>query len=173
MKFNIVKWCTLKHLKEIDLYKQNKIFTMSRKLSFDRKVIKHSETIGSKIGGFLTIIVVMSVLSFCIFTYSRMIRGLDDRYNSFNRANHLINGEEEILINGSRFLPSLELIKWENNPVIDKILTPNGINITELQTYVEPNIVVGIRNKSFEDGFAFDTPDNEKRLIYPMRVCKI
>jgi hypothetical protein len=173
MKNNIVKWCTLKHLKEIDLYKQNKTFTMSRKLSVDRKVIKHSETIGSKMGGFMTIIVVMSVLLFCTFTYSKMMRGLYDRYNSFNRANHLINGEEEILINGSRFLPSLELIKWKSNPIIDKILTPNGINITELQTYVEPNIVIGIRNKSFVEGFAFDTPGNEIRIIYPMRVCKI
>jgi hypothetical protein len=146
---------------------------MSRKLIVDRNVIKHSETIGSKMGGLLTIIVLMSVLSFCTFEYSRMMRGLDDLYNSFNRANHLLNGEEEIFINGSRFLPSLELIKWESNPIIDKILTPNGINITELLTYVEPNIVVGIRNKSFEDGFAFDTPGNERRIIYPMRVCKI
>ncbi len=112
-------------------------------------------------------------MSFCAYTYSRMMRGLDDRYNSFNRANHLKNGEEEIYINGSKFMPSLELIKWKSDPAIDKVLTPNGINITELQTYVEPNIVVALRNKSFNDGFAFDTPGNTKRIIYPMRICKI
>jgi hypothetical protein len=103
MKNNIVKWCTLKHINEIDLFKQNKTFTMSRKLSVNRKVIKHSETIGSKMGGLVTIILVMSVLSFFTFAYSRTIRGFDDRYNSFNRANYLINGEEEILINDSSF----------------------------------------------------------------------
>jgi hypothetical protein len=97
-----------------------------------------------------------------------MIRGLDDRYNSFNRANHLQNGEEEIQMKGSRFLPSLELINWFSAPAIDKILTPNGIDMAELLTYIEPTIVIGVRNRSFTDA-----PDYMRRIIYPMRICHI
>jgi hypothetical protein len=73
---------SLKHLKEIDIYKQNKTFTMSRVFSITGKE-KHSETIGSKMGGIVTIVVVLTVFSFAMSQYSRMMRGLDDRYSSF------------------------------------------------------------------------------------------
>jgi hypothetical protein len=40
--------------------------------------------------------------------------------------------------------------------------------MTELLTYIEPSIIVSIRNKNYTDA-----PDNMKRILYPMRICKI
>ena len=64
-------------------------------------------------------------------------------------------------------MPSLELIKWAPSHDIDKILTKDGVDIDELHTYVEPVIVVAIRNKYFQN-----VPGNMKRIIYPFRQCK-
>jgi hypothetical protein len=80
----------------------------------------------------------------------------------------LQNGEEEIRISESKFLPSLELVKWDDSLEINKILTPNGIDMSELLTIIEPSVIINFRNKEYTD-----SPYNTRSLIYPMRVCKI
>ena len=71
-----------------------------------------------------------------------MNRGIDNNYQSFTRANHLKNGEEEIHIKESNFLPSMELIKWSDCPDIDLILEEDGLNMLELKTYLDPTVIV-------------------------------
>ena len=66
----------------------------------------------------------------------------------------------------NNFLPTLELLKWENSPDIDLILTDDGLDLDELLTYIEPTVIIAHRNSDF-----VDAPSRMKRVIYPMRRC--
>ena len=54
-----------------------------------------------------------------------------------------------------------------SEPDIDKVLTNDGIDLNELHTYIEPLLVIGIRNKDYPP----DVPDNVRRYFYPFRKC--
>lgn len=64
-------------------------------------------------------------------------------------------------------MPTLELIKWNDSPDIDQILKKDGLNMTELRTYLDPTIIVAFRHKNYTG-----LPGKIKRVIYPMRECK-
>ena len=49
---------------------------------------------------------------------------------------------------------------------MESILTPTGINMTELLTYIDPKIEYGELNENFTSF------DKTKKYLYPMRVCK-
>ena len=46
-------------------------------------------------------------------------------------------------------------------------MTENGVNITELHTYIVPSIVIRDRNDNYTDLI-----DGSKRYITPMRKCR-
>ena len=93
LKELLKKYKVSKRLKNIDAFKLNKNFNMSHKCE-DKE--KHSETIGSKLGGLLTIFLAFCVIARFAQLYSKMIHGLDDKYSAYKRANHLNNGDSEI-----------------------------------------------------------------------------
>ena len=77
-----------------------------------------------------------------------------------------MDGENIIDTANSQFLPSVELVDYYDDPLVQTILLPDGIIMSELLTFFEPNIVVRHRNENYT------SHDNSKRYIYPMKVCE-
>ena len=96
----------------------------------------------------------------------RMHNGIDDNKLFRSRINQLTDGENIIDTAKTGFLPSVELVDYYDDPLVQTILTPDGINLPELLTFFEPNIVVRHRNENYT------SYDNSKRYIYPMKVCE-
>ena len=153
-------------LKELDIFKLKKSMNMNRKRLYGEGE-KQAPKVGSNQGGMLTLGFIIIVIWRFYILWNRMYTGQDDKYSSYVRANHMTDDEKEIDVKKANFLPSIELIKWESTPEIDLILRKNSIDIEELNTYVEPTIIIGHRNENFTD-----FPGNMKRIIYPMRQCK-
>ena len=155
----------LRSVKEIDAFKLKKNLNISsKKLCGNGQ--RQSETVGSYFGGITTLFLIIITIWRFITLYTRMQHGLDDKFSAFTRANHLVNGEEEIDIRKNKFLPSLELIRWESAPEIDSILLDKSINLKELLTYIEPTVILAHRNENHTDA-----PGNMKRMIFPMKQC--
>jgi hypothetical protein len=96
-----------------------------------------------------------------------MHEGIYDLQTSTSRTNYLIDGENIIEVAKTEFLPNLEIVDYYNSdPLIKTILTDEGVNLKELNKYVEPVVVVRHRNVNHTDQY-----DNSKRYIYPMRLC--
>ena len=95
-----------------------------------------------------------------------MHRGIDDTEKQRLRTNYLRNGENIINVGNSSLLPNIELWSTSGGLQFDSIITPTGINMTELLTYIDPQIQYGERNENFTSF------DNRKRYHTPMRVCK-
>jgi len=96
----------------------------------------------------------------------RMHRGLDDTQINKSRTNYLVDGENEIDVENSSFLPMLEFVDWFNHPVVQTFLTPDGIVLEELLNFMEPAITIRDRNHNYTN---YDT---SKRYLYPMKVCE-
>lgn len=97
-----------------------------------------------------------------------MHQGIDDNQIYRSRTNNLRDGENIIDTANTNFLPNVELVDYYDDPIVKTILLPNGINMQELLTYFEPNIVVRERNENFTWSF-----DHSNRYIYPMKVCQL
>ena len=68
------------------------------------------------------------------------------------RANRLKNGENIIRINETSFLPSLEMLNREQNKVVASVLSlEDGIDIKELETFVEIVLILELRDQKFTD----------------------
>ena len=97
-----------------------------------------------------------------------MHKGLDDTEKQRLRTNSLRNGENIIDVGNSSLLPNLELWSATGGLLVESIITPTGIDMTELLTYINPKIEYNDRNENFTS-FSFD---KTKRYLTPMRVCK-
>ena len=95
-----------------------------------------------------------------------MHQGIDDNQSFRSRTNYLRDGENIIDTAKSQFLPNIEIVNYYNDELAKSVLREDGIDMQELLTYFEPNIVVRQRNENFTDF------DNSKRYIYPMKVCQ-
>ena len=93
---------------------------------------------------------------------------MDDIQIFRQRSNSLRDGENIIDTASTHFLPTLEIDDYYNDPIVKTVLRPNGIDMQELLTYIEPNIVTRWRNINNTSQF-----DNAYRKIYPMKVCQI
>ena len=97
-----------------------------------------------------------------------MHKGIDDTERQRLRTNYLRNGENIINVGNSSFLPNLELWSVTGGLLVESIITPIGIDMTELLTYMNPLIYYEERNENF----TLFTFDNVKRYLTQMRVCK-
>ena len=97
-----------------------------------------------------------------------MHKGIDDTEKQRLRTNYERNGENIINVGNSSLLPNLELWSVEGGLLAESVLTPTGINMTELLTYIDPKMEYHERNENFSS-FSFD---KTKRYFTPMRVCK-
>ena len=96
---------------------------------------------------------------------TRMEFGLDDNSKVTIRANHLVEGEDLIDVLDTNFLAALELVDQHDDPLVQTVL-PDGVVLNELRKYIEPAIIVEHRNIKHDM-----TPDQLKRILYPMRIC--
>ena len=78
-----------------------------------------------------------------------MHKGKDDTEKQRLRTNYERNGENIINVGKSAFLPNLELWSAIGGLEVESILTPTGINMTELLTYINPLIQYDERNENF------------------------
>jgi hypothetical protein len=69
-----------------------------------------------------------------------MYLGKDDSENHRTRPNSLLDGEDEIILNNSTFLPSLELVQISETNETNAIFGSDGIVLEELLSYFEPVI---------------------------------
>ena len=76
-----------------------------------------------------------------------------------------MHGEERIKVGEIHFLTSLE-IESDGSEEGAKILKEDGVDLEELMTYIEPMVIVRIRNKNFKG-----LRNNYKRIVYKMRRC--
>ena len=96
----------------------------------------------------------------------RMHKGLDDTEKQRSRSIKTRKGENIIDVGNSSLLPNLALRNFVGDPLVDTVLTPTGINMTELLTYIDPVMVHEENNENFT------SLDGIKRYISQMRVCK-
>ena len=71
-----------------------------------------------------------------------MHQGIDDNQSYRSRTNYLRDGENIIDTAKSQFLPNIEMVNYYNDELAKTVLNDDGIDIEELLTYFEPNIVV-------------------------------
>ena len=71
-----------------------------------------------------------------------MHQGIDDNQSFRSRNNYLRDGENIIDTAKSQFLPNIEIVNYYNNELAKSVLREDGIDMEELLTYFEPNIVV-------------------------------
>ena len=95
-----------------------------------------------------------------------MHKGIDDTEKQRLRTNYERNGENIINVGNSSLLPNLELWSATGGLWFESIVTPTGINMTELLTYIDPVIEYDERNENFTSF------DKIHRYHTPMRVCK-
>ena len=95
-----------------------------------------------------------------------MHKGIDDTEKQRLRTNYLRNGENIINVGNSSLLPNLDLWSISGGLLVESIITPTGINMTELLTYIDPKMEYSERNENFT---AFDKVE---RYHTQMRVCK-
>ena len=115
---------------------------------------------------------------------------MDDNQKSLTRANRLKDGENQIQVNETSFLPSLEMMNREQNALVATVITNDGIDIAELNKFIEIALITEHRNKNFtvfekvynkvmansmfgmgnnkKEDFKYE---NMKRILYPMRLC--
>ena len=97
-----------------------------------------------------------------------MHKGLDDSEKQRSRSNNLRNGENIINIGNSSLLPNLDFVNYNGDELIKTVIDPvSGINMTELLTYFDPNIVHRERNENYT--FVYD---KSYRYISQMRKCE-
>ena len=95
-----------------------------------------------------------------------MHKGIDDTEKQRLRTNYERNGENIINVGNSSFLPNFEFRSIAGGSLVESIITPTGINMTELLTYIDPVMVHEENNENFT------SLDGIKRYISQMRVCK-
>ena len=95
-----------------------------------------------------------------------MHKGIDDTEKQRLRTNYLRNGENIIDVGNSSLLPNLELLSVVGGLYFESIITPTGINMTELLTYINPLTFYHERNENFTSF------TKTKYNLTPMRVCK-
>ena len=78
-----------------------------------------------------------------------MHKGKDDTEKQRLRTNYERNGENIINVGNSSLLPNLELWSITGGLLVESILTPTGINMTELLTYINPIIMHLEKNDNF------------------------
>jgi uncharacterized protein YkuJ len=78
-----------------------------------------------------------------------MHKGIDDTEKQRLRTNYERNGENIINVENSSLLPNFELWSVEGGLEFESIITPTGINMTELLTYIDPKIDYSERNENF------------------------
>lgn len=88
-----------------DVFKVDKKFNVSEDPSNDK-----IEKMGSRVGGFFSLVLYITILLRFIIAINRMQGGLDDNQFKNSRSNHLIDGENIIKVGQTDFLPSLELL---------------------------------------------------------------
>ena len=104
------------------------------------KYLRREQNFGSKVGGTFSIIFYLIVLYQFSRLLDRMHKGIDDTEKQRLRTNYERNGENIINVGNSSLLPNLELLSVEGGSLVESILTPTGINMTELLTYIDPLI---------------------------------
>ena len=78
-----------------------------------------------------------------------MHKGIDDTEKQRLRTNYERNGENIINVGNSSLLPNLDLYNYVGDPLVATILTPTGINMTELLTYIDPLTEFEEKNENF------------------------
>ena len=69
-----------------------------------------------------------------------MHKGLDDTEKQRSRSINLRKGENILDVGNSSLLPNLELWSTTGGLLVESIITPTGINMTELLTYIDPKM---------------------------------
>ena len=69
-----------------------------------------------------------------------MHKGLDDTEKQRSRSINLRKGENILDVGNSSLLPNIELLSVKGGSLVESIITPVGINMTELLTYIDPKM---------------------------------
>ena len=78
-----------------------------------------------------------------------MHKGIDDTEKQRLRTNYLRNGENIINFGNSSLMSNFELWSITGGLEVESVLTPTGINMTELLTYIDPKIIYYEVNENF------------------------
>ena len=124
----------------LDIYKVDKKFNVSEDQSENSQTTENN--IGSKVGGTFTAALYFIVLYQFTSSIVRMHQGIDDNQSYRSRTNYLRDGENIIDTAKSQFLPNIEMVNFYDEELAKTILNDDGIDMEELLTYFEPNIVV-------------------------------
>ena len=91
---------------------------------------------GSKVGGFFTILLYASLLSYFSYLVQRMYNGFDDNIKTQLSANDLVDGNNQIKIANSSLLPSMQLVLLKETVHSKNVMKHDGIDFDELNKYI-------------------------------------
>ena len=113
------------------------------------KYLRREQNVGSKVGGTFSLIFYLIVFYQFSRLLERMHKGIDDTEKQRLKTNNERNGKNIINVGNSSLLSNLELWSVSGGLLVDTVLTPTGINMTELLTYMNPQIEYLERNENY------------------------